>query len=109
LEAYWMPEFKAGKLDFGGDAKKIAFALSAAANKDTVKPVVALIDGGKLPKENLHGMYLLLAQIGGPAELVKVMSYAGRDAGVTVAQRTELAQTAEDAIRTRKVPAPKQA
>ncbi|MCI0703942.1 MAG: HEAT repeat domain-containing protein [Planctomycetia bacterium] len=107
LEPYWMPEFKSGKLDFGGDAKKIAFALSAAANKDTVKPVVALIDGGKLPKENVHGMYLLLTQIGGPDELVKVLGFAGRDSGVTPAARIELVQAVEDAIRTRKVPPPK--
>ena len=76
LEPYWMPEFQAGKLTFGGDAKKLAFALNAVGNKDTVKPVVALIDGGKVPKENLHGLYLLLAQIGGPEELAKVLSRA---------------------------------
>ena len=109
LEPYWLPEFQAGKLTFGGDAKKIAFALSAAANKDTVKPVVALIDSGKLPKENVHGMYLLLAQIGGPEELGKVLGYAGRDSGATAPQRAELAQAVETAIRTRKVPPPKQA
>ena len=66
LEPYWMPDFQAGKLTFGGDAKKIAFALNAVGNKDTVKPVVALIDGGKVPKENLHGLYLLLARSAGP-------------------------------------------
>ena len=76
LEPYWMPEFQAGKLTFGGDAKKLAFALNAVGNKDTVKPVLALIDGGKVPKENLHGLYLLLAQIGGPEELRRVIRYA---------------------------------
>jgi putative heme-binding domain-containing protein len=108
LEPYWMPEFQAGKLTFGGDAKKLAFALSAAGNKDTVKPVVALIDSGKVPKENLHGLYVLLAQIGGPEELNKVLAYAGRDSGVTAPHRAELAKAVEDAIRTRKIPPPKQ-
>jgi putative heme-binding domain-containing protein len=103
LEPYWLPEFKAGKLTFGGDARKLAFALNAIGNKDTVRPVVALIDGGKVPKENLHGLYLLLAQIGGPDELVKVLSYAGGKS-VTAPQRAELTQAVEDAIRTRKVP-----
>jgi len=109
LEPYWMPEFQAGKLTFSGDAKKLAFALNAVGSKDTVKPVLALIESGKLPKENTANMYLLLAQIGGPEELVKILSYAGRDSGVTPAQRAELAQAVEDAIRTRKIPAPKQA
>src|SRR5205085_11854538 len=49
LEPDWMPEFKAGKLTFGGDAKKLAFALNALGTKDAVKPVVALIESGKVP------------------------------------------------------------
>ncbi len=107
LEPYWLPEFQAGKLTFGGDAKKLAFALNAIGNKDTIKPVLALIDGGKVPKENVQGLYLLLAQIGGPEELAKVLAHAGRESGSTIADRAELTQAVEDAIRTRKVPAPK--
>lgn len=108
LEPHWLPEFQAGKLTFGGDAKKLAFALNAIGNRDTVKPVLALIDGGKVPKENVHGLYLLLAQIGGSGELAKVLAHAGA-ADVPVALRAELAQAVEDAIRTRKVAAPKAA
>ncbi|MBY0459337.1 MAG: sorbosone dehydrogenase, partial [Gemmataceae bacterium] len=108
LEPVWLPEFQAGKLTFGGDARKLAFALNAIGNKDTVKPVLALIDGGKVPKENVHGLYLLLAQIGGPNELAKVLARAG-EKDTPPAQRAELAQTVENAIRTRKVAAPKQA
>jgi putative heme-binding domain-containing protein len=104
LEPYWMPEFQAGKLTFGGDAKKLAFALNAVGNKDTVKPVLALIDGGKVPKENLHGLYLLLARIGGPEELSRVIGHSVR---ATAGERNELLLAVEDAIRTRKVPAPK--
>jgi putative heme-binding domain-containing protein len=109
LEPYWLPAFKEGKLTFGGDAKKLAFALNAVGNKDTVKPVLALIDGGKVPKENVHGLYLLLAQIGGPGELQKVLERAGRDSTITAVQRDELVKAVEDAIRTRKIPPPKQA
>jgi putative heme-binding domain-containing protein len=104
LEPHWMPEFQSGKLTFGGDAKKLAFALNAVGNKDTVKPVLALIDGGKVPKENLHGLYLLLARIGGPEELSRVIGHSAR---ATAGERNELLLAVEDAIRTRKVPAPK--
>ena len=107
LEPYWLPEFQAEKLTFGGDAKKLAFALNAIGNRDTVKPVLALIDGGKVPKENLRGLYLLLAQIGGSEELAKVLTYASRAADVPAPQRIELSQAVEDAIRTRKLPVPK--
>ncbi len=107
LEPYWLPEFQAGKLTFGGDARKLAFALNAIGNKDTVKPVVALIDSGKVPQENLHGLYLLLAQIGGPEELGKVLAYAAGQPSLSGPQRAELTQAVEDAIRSRKVPPPK--
>ena len=107
LEPYWLPEFQAGKLTFGGDARKLAFALYAIGNKDTVKPVVALLDGGTVPQENLHGLYLLLAQIGGPEELGRLMSHAASDAVANEAQRAELARAVEDAVRTRKVGPPK--
>ncbi|MBP3955875.1 HEAT repeat domain-containing protein [Gemmata sp. G18] len=109
LEPYWLPEFQSGKLTFGGDAKKLAFALNAIGNKDTVKPVLALIDAGKVPKENVHGLYLLLAQIGGSEELGKVFAHADRDTGVSAEQRNALFLALEDAVRTRKVAAPKNA
>src|SRR5439155_13202560 len=105
LEPYWMPEFQAGKLTFGGDAKKLAFALAAAGNRDTVKPVVALIDSGKVPKENVHGLYLLLAQIGGPAEMSKVLKHAG-EKHVSDPDLGTLLPAVENAVRTRKVAAP---
>jgi len=106
LEPYWMPAFKEGKLTFGGDAKKLAFALNAVGSKDAVQPVVALIDSGKVAKENLHGLYLLLARIGGANELAKVTGHAGLAEGLTAALRSELTQAVEEAIRTRKVPPP---
>lgn len=106
LEPVWMPEFKAGKLTFGGDPKKLAFALNAVGSADAVKPVVALIKSGKVAKENLHGLYLLLARIGGPAELELVYYHADKVENVTPAQRVELVQAVEDAVRTRKVGPP---
>jgi putative heme-binding domain-containing protein len=106
LEPYWLPEFQAGKLNFGGDAKKIAFALNAIGSKDTVKPVLALIDGGKVPKENVHGLYLLLAQIGGPAELGRVVERAAAEQNLDKGQRTELTRAVEEAVRLRKVARP---
>lgn len=110
LEPYWMPAFKEGKLTFGGDPKKIAFALNAVGTADAVKPVVALIDSGKVAKENLHGLYLLLARIGGPEELAKVTGHAGLSENLIAApQRDELTRAVEEAIRTRKVPRPKDA
>jgi len=106
LEQYWMPAFKDGKLTFGGDAKKLAFALNAVGTQDAVKPVVALIDSGKVAKENLHGLHLLLARIGGTKELERVIGGANCEECFTPAQRNELMLAVEEAARTRKVPGP---
>ncbi|MBN9522154.1 c-type cytochrome [bacterium] len=109
LEPVWMPEFKAGKLTFGGDPKKLAFALNAVGGADAVKPVLALIESGNVPAENVHGLWLLLARVGGPAELQKVLETAGRSAGITPAQRAELVQAVEESVRLRRVGRPAQA
>ncbi len=106
LEPYWMPKFLSGELTFNGDAKKIAFALSAVGNKEAVKPVLALLESGKVPKENVHGLYLLLTQIGGPEELGKVISHASGD-GSTDTEAVALMKAVEEAVRLRRVGPPK--
>jgi putative heme-binding domain-containing protein len=105
LEPFWMPEFKAGKLTFGGDAKKLAFALDAVGSTDAVAPVVALLDGGKVPKENAHGLWLLLARIGGPGEVKKVLAHAMKK-DTSDAHRDALLPAIEEAVRTRKIGKP---
>lgn len=106
LEPYWMPAFKEGKLTFGGDAKKLAFALNAVGTQDAVKPVVALIDSGKVAKENLHGLHLLLARIGGTKELERLIGVVNNEQLFPAAQRNELMLAVEEAARIRKVPGP---
>ena len=78
LEPYWMPAFKEGKLTFGGDPKKLAFALNAVGTQDAVKPVLELIKMSQ--PDRRHGLFLLLARIGGPEELIKVVQFAAFDA-----------------------------
>jgi putative heme-binding domain-containing protein len=109
LEPYWLPAFQAGKVTFGGDARKLAFALNAIGNKDTVMPVLKLLESGKLPKENVHSMWMLLTQIGNSDVLSLVLTHAALTAGVTPTQRTELAEAVEAAVRGRKVPPPQTA
>ncbi|HEY3787254.1 MAG TPA: sorbosone dehydrogenase, partial [Urbifossiella sp.] len=106
LEPYWMPEFKAGRLTFYGNPKELAFALNAVGTQDAVKPVVALIDSGKVAKENLHGLYLLLARIGGPAEMQKVLERAA-ELGLAASDRDALVLAVEEAVRVRKVGRPR--
>ena len=104
LEPIWLPAFKAGELTFGGDAKKLVFALEASGSKDAVKPLMALLTSGKLSPDQESAIWLLVAQIGGPDELAKVFEHATK---ATLTQRVSLLKSLEDAARVRKVPAPK--
>ena len=62
----------------------------------------------KVPKENVHGLWLLLTQIGGPEELKKVLVYISTKENVTPNQRIELMQGVEEAVRNRKVGPPRE-
>jgi putative heme-binding domain-containing protein len=107
LEPVWMPEFRTGKQSFGGDPRKLAFALNAVGTADAVKPVLAMIESGSVPAENVHGLWMLLARVGGAAELAKVVERAGAG-NVPAAQRVELVRAAEEAARLRRVGRPPQ-
>jgi putative heme-binding domain-containing protein len=107
LEPHWLPAFERGQMTFGGDPKKLAFALEASGAAAAVKPLVTLIDSGTVPVANRHGLYLLLARIGGPAELGKVLDTVFRDdIGQTSEGQAELLRAIEDAVRARKVGRP---
>jgi putative heme-binding domain-containing protein len=93
-------------LTFDGDARKLAFALNAIGSQDAVKPIVALLDSGKVPSENLPALWQLLAQIGGTPELDKVLKYAAVPKSLSLMQRLELIRAVEETVRTRKIGPP---
>jgi putative heme-binding domain-containing protein len=98
----WLPKVKAGTFDFGGDPKKLVFALQAAGEGDVTKPLVKLLDGGKLAKERQVEVLATLAKLGGPAELGLVVEKANASAE----WRAALLPLVEAAARGRKLPAP---
>ncbi len=106
LEPYWMPAFRDGVLDFGGNPRRLAFALEAVGSKDAVGPVVRLLDGGKVPKDRQTALWLLLARIGGPAEIGKVLAHAADKGAVTAAERAALVAEVVAGVQNRKVAAP---
>ncbi|MFO0938257.1 MAG: PVC-type heme-binding CxxCH protein [Gemmataceae bacterium] len=101
LESIWLPAFQKGDLTFGGDPRKIAFALTAAQSPDAVKPLARLIEGGKLPPEKAHDLYLVLARIGGPDELASVLKRAN-DGTTAANEKQSLINAVVDTVRARK-------
>ena len=68
----WLPEFKAGKFDFGGDPKKIVFALNAVGESNAAPALVKLLDDGKLDAARKIDVLATLVQIGGAAEYARL-------------------------------------
>ena len=99
---HWLPDFKAGKFDFGGDPKKIVFALNAVGEGDVMKPLVTLLMMGKLTKERQGDVLAMLAALGGPNEIGLVFDQSDGSAEL----RNKLFPIVEQAVRTRKVAAP---
>ena len=75
LEPYWMPAFKEGKLDFGGNVARLTFALQAVGSASAVQPLLALLQSGKVGRDREEPVWSLVARLGGPAELTAVFQH----------------------------------
>jgi len=85
----WLPEVAAGRLDFGGDGRALAFALTSANTPAAVAPLMAAIRAGKIPAESEPAALEVVGRLGGPGELSSVLDAAlatdapaGRRAGL---------------------------
>ena len=68
-QSRWLPALQAGKLDFGGDAKKLAFAMNAAGSPEVVGPLVESLRAGKVGDAYRDSTIRLIAALGGPKDL----------------------------------------
>jgi putative heme-binding domain-containing protein len=68
LRPHWYPEFRAGRLTFGGRPERLAFALQAAHAPEALGALADLLKGGKVPGENRADVLSVLAALGTPAE-----------------------------------------
>jgi putative heme-binding domain-containing protein len=76
LEGQWLPALQDGKFDYGGNLRRLSFALQAVGSERVVGPLVALVRVGKLPADNEVSVLALLAAVGGPNELELVYKKA---------------------------------
>jgi putative heme-binding domain-containing protein len=106
LEPQWLPAFRDGKLDFGGNPRHLSFALESVGGASATGPVLKLIEAKKLSPDREFALWLLLARVGGPEELGKVLNYAGGKQW-TDEQRDRLVTAVEESARQRKIGPPK--
>ncbi len=102
LEPKWMPAFREGKLDFGGNAAQLSFALQSVGSASAVQPLMNLLKSGKVAKEKQDAIWALVAKLGGPNELNAVLQHAlAKD--LSVAQRVALLGILEETAQQRKI------
>ncbi|MEX0679711.1 MAG: PVC-type heme-binding CxxCH protein [Pirellulales bacterium] len=102
LQPFWLGELEAGRLDFGGNARDLAYALAAAGSPRVAVPLVNLLESGKLPPERRESVLLLIAALGGPPQLRVVLDTALRGQ-LPAASRAALLKALAEATRMRKV------
>ena len=79
LEHRWLPKFLANEQTFGGDPKKIAFAIKAVEKPKALDPLVALLAAKKLEAQATRDAIALIGQMGTPEHLAVVYERALSD------------------------------
>jgi putative heme-binding domain-containing protein len=103
LEKAWLPELQKGKLDFGGNTRRLVFALQAIETAAAVKPLVDLVRAGKVPAEREESILTLIATLGGPKELALVFDQVVGENKTPVSRRALLLTALAEAARRRQV------
>ncbi len=65
LEPEWSPALQQGKFNYGGNPRRLLFALEAAGTKDALGPLVKLVQEGKAPPDQDESVLTLIATLGG--------------------------------------------
>ncbi|MEK6235944.1 MAG: HEAT repeat domain-containing protein, partial [Planctomycetales bacterium] len=103
LAPVWLPEIQQGELTFGGDARRLEFALSSLGSSQALRPLVELIRSGKIPDDRLHRVFGLVAGIGGPNELKQVLDHALAGEKSKTSSRAALLDSLRESARNRGV------
>jgi len=92
LKSSWLPMLQAGQKVFGGDDRKLAFAIAAVEDASAIEPLVKLVQEGVLEPDEKAPLLLLIARLGGPQELALVLRSAIESAPQDPAQSAAMLQ-----------------
>ena len=105
LEPYWLPAFREGKLDFGGNATHLSFALQSVGSATAAQPLLALLKSGKIGRDREEAVWSLVSSLGGPAELQAVFEHVLKSGKAPALQASLLAALEESARQRQAKPA----
>jgi putative heme-binding domain-containing protein len=102
LQPYWLPEVRAGKLNFG-NASHLVFALEAVGSGDAVKPLLAALHAGTIPPAQEEKALNIAATLGQPRDLAEIFQLALDEGKLAPPRRAALINGLVKAARQRKV------
>ena len=76
LRSCWHQALADGRFDYGGDARKLVYALEAVGSKAAIRPLVAALRAGKVGPAEEDRARTLIADLGGPDELTLIFDLA---------------------------------
>jgi putative heme-binding domain-containing protein len=76
LQPLWLPEFEAGRMNFGGDARRSTFALEATGSSAVVKALISSLKAGRLANKGETGALRLIASAGDADDLRQALDFA---------------------------------
>ena len=103
LAPQWLPEVQAGRFDFGGKPARLVFALQASGASGIVKPLLTLLQEGKVPSDRDESVQTLIATLGDPSELAVVLDLVAGGQSLPGPRRATLLNALVGAAHQRKV------
>jgi putative heme-binding domain-containing protein len=76
LQPVWQPALLSGKIDFGGDARQLAFVLRSAGSAETVAVLTRLLGEGAVPSDQQAEAVAVIGQYAGPPQLTELLRLA---------------------------------
>lgn len=76
LQPVWQPALTRGQIDFGKQAKRVAFALKSAGSPEAVPVLVKMLSEGQVKEEDLASVFDVVADFGSPDNLQAVLDVA---------------------------------
>jgi putative heme-binding domain-containing protein len=103
LQSHWLPAYEKGELTFDGNTRHLVFALEAIGSKASVKPLVDLLQAGKVPADREESVLTTVATLGGPAELGMILDGVLKEDAASASRRATLLEGLLKAVRLRNV------
>ena len=102
LRSFWHQALAEGRFDYGGDTRRLVYALEAVGSGAAIRPLVEALRAGVVDPAQQDQARNLIASLGGPGDLAILLNLA-LDPAISNGRRAGLLAALADAAERRKV------